>query len=79
MRPNALSVMPALAGLFLVGGSCNRDNTVNPQPDPEPAFNDIVSWLGLDMLPDGSPAVSYSDRTKGGLGVAIGALGTYSI
>ena len=79
MRPKALSLMPALAGLFLAGCSCNRDNNVNPQPDPEPAFNDIGSWLGLDMLPDGSPAVSYYDRTKGGLGFAVGALGADSI
>lgn len=79
MRSNVLLCMPALAGIWLVGCSCNGDNNLNPQPDPEEAFNDIGSWIGLDVLADGSPAVSYYDRTKGGLGFAIGTLSAESI
>lgn len=79
MRLAVQLFLPALAGIWLVGCSCNRDDNVSPQPDPEETFNDIGSWLGMSVMPNGDPAVSYYDRTKGGLGFAIGKLGTESI
>ena len=78
MRSNALFSLPVLTGVWLVGCSCNNNNNITPQ-EPDEAFNDIGSWLGLDTLADGSPAVSYYDRTKGGLGFAIGTLEDDSI
>ena len=74
MRLPVQLFLPALTGVWLVGCSCNRDDNLTPQPDPEETFNDIGSWLGMSVMPNGDPAVSYYDRTKGGLGFAIGKL-----
>jgi len=79
MRSNALFLLPALTGIWLVGCTCGRDDNINQQPDPEETYNDIGSWLGMALMPNGNPAVSYYDRTKGGLGFAIGKLGADSI
>lgn len=79
MRLPVQFFLPALSGIWLIGCSCNRDGNLTPQPDPKEVFNDIGSWLGMDAMPNGNPAVSYYDRTKGGLGFAIGKLGTDSL
>lgn len=42
--------------------------------DPDLAGHDIGSWLSMDVMPDGRPAVSFYDRTSDALGFAIGTL-----
>ena len=57
---------------LLVGCGC-RDDNIHPVPDtPEEDPNDVGQWLSMDLMSDGSPAVSFYDNSKGGLGFAIG-------
>ena len=75
MRSSALFLLSASCSLLIPGCSCNRDDNLNIQPDPDEVYNDIGSWLGMELMPSGKPAVSYHDKTKGGLGFAIGTIG----
>lgn len=73
----------SIAGLAFVSGGCkgcsdqelitNKQGDDQDQPDP-PDPHDVGSWLSMDVMPDGRPAVAYYDRTKDALGFAIGTV-----
>ena len=72
----AKSVVIAPIALWITGCSCGGENEVVPiEEEEEVVLNDIGAWMGMDVMPDGSPALSYYDRDKGGLGFAIGTIG----
>jgi len=62
------------SAIFIAGCSCGRDDEIIPIEEPTPEAHDVGSWLGLAVMPDGAPAVSFYDRDKGGLGFAIGTI-----
>ena len=66
-------LFPLIGGLLLASCACREDNVSQKEVVPE-NDNDIGSWLSMDLTPDGDPAVSYYDRTKGGLGYAVGTV-----
>jgi len=67
-------VLGASCGALLAGCGC-RDDPVRPIEDvPTEDPNDIGQWLSMDTMPDGSPAVSFYDNTKGALAFAIGTV-----
>jgi hypothetical protein len=68
----------APAASFLSGcKGCSDQGIVKDEDvtDTEaPPAHDIGAWLSLGVLPDGRPVASYEDRTKGGLGFAVGTI-----
>ena len=61
-------LMPAL---LWAGCSCSDTNFTPLDNFPE-LENDHGSWLSMDTSPDGRIVVAFYDRSKGGLGFAIG-------
>ncbi len=59
---------------LLMGCGCRDDNPRVHPNTPEEDPNDVGQWLSMDLMSDGSPAVSFYDNSKGGLGFAIGTL-----
>jgi len=67
-------VLGATCGLLLAGCGC-RDDPVHPVDDvPTEDPNDVGQWLSMGTMPDGSPAVSFYDNTKGALAFSIGTV-----
>jgi hypothetical protein len=67
----------AVAFLFLSAcNGCKQDVNINStlEDTGEPFLNDWGSWLSMDVMPDGSPAIAYYDATDGGLGFAIATI-----
>lgn len=46
-------------------------NEPEADPEPEPFSNKWGAWLSMAVTPEGNPAVSYYDKTTGGLGYAV--------
>jgi len=74
MRARLLhTLLTGLACSTLLAGCGCRDENLNVRPDiPEEDPNDVGQWLSMDLMSDGSPAVSYYDNSKGALGFAVG-------
>ncbi|MCB9765790.1 MAG: hypothetical protein H6739_38805 [Alphaproteobacteria bacterium] len=69
----AVALLVASLGLEACSGCRNKDATVTDDstaPTPEDP-HDIGQYLSMAVMSDGSPAVSYYDRTKGALAFAI--------
>ena len=66
-----LRALLAAAVLLTVSG-CRNETTYKPLGEYEDLDADYGSWLSMDTAPDGSLAVAYYDRSKGGLGFATG-------
>lgn len=52
------------------------DTGGTPVAEDEVWDHDWGQWLSMDVMQDGSPAITYYDRTKGALGFAIADLDT---
>lgn len=57
--------------VLLAGCNCRNDATYTPLA-PTVFENDHGQWLSMDTSPAGELVVSYYDRTRGGVGFAIG-------
>jgi len=55
-------------------GDADADADGGPEPDPGPFSTDWGQWLSMAVMPDGSPAITFYDRDRGGIGFAIGNL-----
>ncbi len=74
MRLSSSVIIAITSAVILTGCNCGREDEIIPIEDPTPAAHDVGAWLGMDVMPDGAPAVSFYDRDKGGLGFAIGTI-----
>ncbi|MDP6931572.1 MAG: hypothetical protein QGG40_01590 [Myxococcota bacterium] len=66
-----LGLLPQLQGCK----GCHETDLVQQDTVDDEFTNDWGNWLSMDLMPDGSPALAYYDRTRGALGFALGALG----
>jgi hypothetical protein len=70
--------LPIHAAAFMLISGCNGCksdvNIIPPEDTGEPFDADWGSWLSMDVMPDGSPAIAYYDATEGGLGFAIATI-----
>ena len=71
--------LPIHAAAFMLISGCNGcKSDVNVastfEDTGEPFLADWGSWLSMDVMPDGSPAIAYYDATDGGLGFAIASI-----
>ncbi|MDG1483076.1 MAG: hypothetical protein P8R54_26040 [Myxococcota bacterium] len=71
--------LPIHAAAFMLISGCNGcKSDVNVastfEDTGEPFLSDWGSWLSMDVMPDGSPAIAYYDATDGGLGFAIASI-----
>jgi hypothetical protein len=74
ISPTSLPLFGALLlGMAGCKGCNSENNLVNVAADTgEEAFtNDWGSWLSMDAMADGSPAIAYYDATQTGVGFAI--------
>ncbi len=75
--PSALLLLTSALLLEACGG-CNEQELVPTDTggDDEVATfdNDVGQWLSMAVTPDGQPAISYYDRTKGAVGYAVGTV-----
>lgn len=82
-RFHAPSPARALPALLVVVSSfwleackgCRDDpDTIVPNETPPEDPHDIGQYLSMRTMPDGSPAMAYYDRTKGGLSFRVGTM-----
>jgi hypothetical protein len=66
----ALAVIAVASAV--TGCNCRSDVDFIPQTEPPVPDNDHGQWLSMGVSPDGRLVASYYDRTRGGLGFAIG-------
>ena len=74
MRLSSTTIIAITSAVVLTGCNCGREDEIIPIEEPTPELHDVGSWLGMALMPDGAPAVSFYDRDKGGLGFAIGTI-----
>lgn len=62
-------LVPAMA--LQACGGCNKEDDSKPNTQPPAEAHDIGEYLSMAVMPDGTPAVSYYDRTSGALAFAL--------
>ena len=62
-------IAPSL--LLQACGGCNKDEDSEPNVQPPADPHDIGQYLSMELMPDGTPAVSYYDRSDGALAFAL--------